>query len=231
MAAYEEKTGGNVLAIAHNGNLSNGRMFPLIESFTGKPVDREYVETRAKWERLYEATQIKGDGEAHPFLSPNDEFADYETWDKGNLDLSEAKTRAMLEFEYARSALKNGLKLEKELGTNPYKFGMVGSTDSHTGLATADEDNFFGKASNVEPSAARGEHVFVPKNKAEKPIMTWETAASGYAAVWATENTRESLWDAMQRKETYATTGPRMVVRLFAGYDFGAGDLGTRLPA
>jgi len=145
MATYEEKTGGDVLAIAHNGNLSNGRMFPLIESFTGNPVDAEYAETRARWERLYEATQIKGDSEAHPFLSPNDEFADYETWDKGNLDLSEAKTREMLEFEYARSALKNGLLLELRLGTNPYKFGMIGSTDAHTGLAAVEEENFFGK--------------------------------------------------------------------------------------
>ena len=126
MAAYEEKTGGSVLAIAHNGNLSNGRMFPIIESFTGKPVDKEYAEQRAKWERLYEATQTKGDGETHPALSPNDEFANFERWDNGNLDVSVAKTPEMLEFEYARSALKNGLKLEKQLGTNPYKFGMVG---------------------------------------------------------------------------------------------------------
>ncbi len=229
MAAYEEKTGGNVLAIAHNGNLSNGRMFPLIESFTGKPVDREYVETRAKWERLYEATQIKGDGEAHPFLSPNDEFADYETWDKGNLDLSELKTKEMLEFEYARSGLKNGLKLEKELGTNPYKFGMVGSTDAHTGLAAIEEDNFFGKTSSSEPGPHRVMHPFVKTAKAT--IMNWETTASGYAAVWANENTREALWDAMQRKETYATTGPRMIVRFFGGWDFVASDAATRSPA
>ena len=106
MQAYEDKTGGNVLAIAHNGNLSNGRMFPLIESFTGKPVDKDYVEQRAKWERLYEATQTKGDGETHPALSPNDEFADFERWDFGNLDASVPKTPEMLEFEYARSALK-----------------------------------------------------------------------------------------------------------------------------
>ncbi len=229
MAAYEEKTGGSVLAIAHNGNLSNGHMFPLIESFTGKPVDREYVETRAKWERLYEATQIKGDGEAHPFLSPNDEFAGYEIWDKGNLDLSELKTKEMLEFEYARSGLKNGLKLEKELGTNPYKFGMVGSTDAHTGLAAVEEDNFFGKTSASEPSPERVMHPFVKMEKAT--IMNWETAASGYAAVWANENTREALWDAMQRKETYATTGSRMIVRFFGGWDFEAKDANNRMPA
>ena len=133
MSGYEQKTGGHVLAIAHNGNLSNGRMFPLIESFTGKPIDREYAETRAFRERIYEVTQIKGDGETHPFLSPNDEFANYERWDKGNLDLTEKKKPEMLEFEYARAALRNGLKLEQELGVNPYKFGMIGSTDAHTG--------------------------------------------------------------------------------------------------
>jgi hypothetical protein len=229
MAAYETKTGGDVLAIAHNGNLSNGRMFPIIESFTGKPVDREYAENRARWEPLYEATQIKGDGESHPFLSPNDEFADYETWDKGNLDLSELKKPEMLQFEYARAALKNGLKLEAELGVNPYKFGMVGSTDAHTGLAAVEEDNFFGKTTSNEPSAARAEHPFV--KTAQAVIMGWETTASGYAAVWATENTREALFDAMERRETYATTGSRMIVRFFGGWDFEAGDAHNRMPA
>jgi uncharacterized protein DUF3604 len=231
MTAYEEKTGGNVLAISHNGNLSNGRMFPIIESFTGKRVDRAYAEGRAKWERLVEATQIKGDGETHPFLSPNDEFADFERWDKGNLDGSEPKKKEMLEFEYARAALKNGLKLEKELGVNPYKFGMVGSTDSHTALATADQDNFWGKTSAAEPSATRAEHVFIKNAKTGITVMNWETSASGYAAVWATANTREAIWDAMQRKETYATTGPRMVVRFFGGWDFQAVDANNRLPA
>ena len=229
MAMAQEKTGSQVLAIAHNGNLSNGRMFPIIESFTGKKIDKAYAQNRARWEPLYEVTQIKGDGEAHPFLSPNDEFADYETWDKGNLDLSEAKQNKMLEFEYARSALKNGLKLGKELGTNPYKFGLIGSTDSHTGLATAEEDNFFGKATSVEPSATRMEHPFV--KGPHGTIMTWETVASGYAAVWATENTRASIFDAMERRETYATTGPRMIVRFFGGFDFEPADANSRSPA
>ena len=229
MTDYEQKTGGQVLAIAHNGNLSNGRMFPLIESFTGKPIDREYAETRAQRERIYEVTQIKGDGEAHPFLSPNDEFAGYEKWDKGNLDLTELKRNDMLEFEYARSALRNGLKLEKELGVNPYKFGMIGSTDSHTALATADEDNFWGKTSSSEPSPTRATHPFVKTPKAT--IMGWEQAASGYAGVWAIENTREGLFDAMQRKEVYATTGPRMIVRFFGGWDFDVKDGETPNPA
>jgi hypothetical protein len=229
MASYEQKTAGNVLAIAHNGNLSNGRMFPIIESFTGKPVDREHAETRAQWERLYEVTQIKGDGEAHPFLSPNDEFANFERWDKGNLDLSELKKPDMLEFEYARSALKNGLKLEQQLGVNPYKFGLVGSTDSHTGLAAVEEENFFGKTSSSEPSADRATHPFVKTDKAT--IMGWEQTSSGYAAVWATENTREAIFDAMQRKEVYATTGPRILVRFYGGFDFEAKDAQNRLPA
>jgi hypothetical protein len=229
MSGYEEKTGGHVLAIAHNGNLSNGRMFPLIESFSGKPIDREYAETRAFRERLYEVTQIKGDGEAHPFLSPNDEFANFERWDKGNLDLTVKKKSEMLEFEYARSALRNGLKLEQELGVNPYKFGVVGSTDAHTGLAAIDEDNFWGKTSSSEPSPERATHPFI--KTANATIMGWEQTASGYAGVWATNNTREALFDAMQRKEVYATTGPRMIVRFFGGWDFAGDDANRRDPA
>jgi Protein of unknown function (DUF3604) len=230
MTAYEEKTGGSVLAIAHNGNLSNGLMFPIVEAF-GKQLDREYAETRARWERLYEATQTKGDGETHPFLSPNDEFAAFERWDKGNLDGSVAKKNEMLEFEYARSAFKNGLKLEQELGTNPYKFGLVGSSDAHTGLTAMEEDNFFGKTTPQEPSPHRMTGTFVDNAKTGVKVMDWEVSSSGYAAVWAKENTRESLWDAMQRKETYATTGPRMIVRFFGGFDFEPEDAQNRLPA
>ena len=230
MAVYEEKTGGNVLAIAHNGNLSNGRMFPTVEAF-GRPLDRDYAETRAKWERLYEATQTKGDGEAHPFLSPNDEFANFEKWDKGNLDGSAAKTTDMLEFEYARSALKNGLMLEQKLGANPYRFGLIGSTDAHTGLAAVEEENFFGKTTPQEPSPERIRATFVNNAQTGVKIMDWEVSASGYAAVWATSNTREALFDAMERRETYATTGTRMVVRFFGGWEFERQDVGNRRPA
>jgi hypothetical protein len=226
---YEDKTGGDVLAIAHNGNLSNGLMFPLINHVDDRPITRDYVETRARWEPLYEVTQIKGDGEAHPLLSPDDEFADYGTWDKGNLNLSEVKEDAMLAHEYARSALGLGLEIEQELGTNPYKFGMIGSTDSHTSLATADDDNFFGKHSGSEPSPERMEHPFAKFG--DLAILGWETLASGYAAVWASDNTREALFEAMQRRETYATTGPRMLVRFFGGWDFDAADANTRQPA
>jgi hypothetical protein len=229
MANYEAKTGGTVLALAHNGNLSNGFMFPVDAQYTGRKLDAFYVEQRAQWEPMYEITQIKGDGEAHPFLSPDDAFADYETWDAGNLDLSEAKKPEMLAGEYAREALKNGLLLEARLGTNPYKFGLVGSTDSHTGLATAEEDNFFGKHSGSEPSPDRMLHPFTKTKQGE--FKGWETVASGLAAVWATENTREAIFDAMARREVYATTGPRMMVRFFGGWDYTPDDINSRQPA
>ncbi len=230
MTNYEEKTGGDVLAIAHNGNLSNGLMFPMVEQF-GRPVDKAYVEERARWERLYETTQTKGTGEAHPFLSPNDELADFELWDKGNLDGSVAKKKEMLQFEYARRALQNGLLLEQKLGTNPYKFGLIGSSDAHTGLAAMEEDNFFGKTAPQEPSPERIGATFFSDPRTGVKIMDWEVGASGYAAVWATENTREALFDAMERREAYATTGSRLVVRFFGGWDFEAKDAQDRMPA
>jgi hypothetical protein len=226
---YERKTNGQALALAHNGNLSNGWMFPIDKTYAGGQVDKNYVEQRARWEPLYEMTQIKGDGETHPFLSPNDEFADYETWDKGNLDMSELKRDDMLAGEYAREALKRGLLLEAKLGTNPYKFGMVGATDSHTALATAEEENYFGKSVSVEPSKTRIGHPFV-ESKLGK-IEGYELVASGYQGIWATENTRAALFDAMLRKETYATTGPRIPVRFFGGWDYTEDDLRSRAPA
>ena len=230
MDGYEAKTGGSVLAIAHNGNLSNGTMFPLVEAF-GKPLDREYVTTRNLREPLYETTQTKGDGEAHPFLSPNDEFANFELWDKGNLDATVPKQKEMLQREYTRSALKLGLKLEQQFGINPYKFGVVGSSDAHTGLSAMEEDNFFGKTTPQEPSAERLNEVFVNNPKTGIKIMDWEVLASGYAAVWANENTRESIWDAMARKEVYSTTGSRPLVRFFGGWEFEKADATSRSPA
>lgn len=226
---YEKKTNGAVMALAHNGNLSNGLMFPIDAQYTGRKIDKFYVEQRAKWERIYEITQIKGDGEAHPFLSPNDEFADYGTWDIGNLDVSAAKTDDMLAKEYAREALKTGLSLEKKLGTNPYKFGFTGATDSHTSLATAEENNFFGKHAGYEPSAERLTHPFMKSKVGE--IFSWQQVAAGITAVWAHENTRASIFDAMDRKELYATTGPRMLVRFFGGWNFTAADINSREPA
>lgn len=226
---YEARTGGTAMAFAHNGNLSNGWMFPTEDTYHGGKVNEEYVKLRARWEPHYEITQIKGDGEAHPYLSPEDEFADYENWDVGNLDISELKKPEMLAGEYGREALKRGLALEAKLGVNPYKFGLGGATDSHTALATAEEDNFFGKSTSVEPSPTRIEHPFVANENGEIPGHL--LVASGYTGVWATENTRRAIFDAMKRKETYGTTGPRMVVRFFGGWDFNEDDLRNRTPA
>jgi Protein of unknown function (DUF3604) len=230
LAAFEKQTGAEVLAIPHNGNLSNGRMFK-VETFDGKPLTRDLATLRARFETLVEVTQIKGDSEAHPLLSPTDEFADYEKWDKANLNGTEAKKPEMFQWEYAREALKTGLKLETKLGVNPYKFGMIGSTDAHTALTAVEEDNFFGKHSGVEPGPHRWEHVVIEAPDPKFTIKGWQQAAGGYAAVWATENTREAIFDAMKRKEAYATTGPRMTVRFFGGWDFIAEDANTRLPA
>jgi hypothetical protein len=227
---FQKETGAEVLAIPHNGNLSNGRMF-TVETFNGKPLNRELAELRARLEPIIEATQIKGDGETHPMLSPNDEFADYETWDRSNLNGTEAKKPEMLQYEYAREALKTGLKLEKKLGVNPFKVGMIGSTDAHTSFAAVEEENFFGKHSGVEPEPHRWEHIVIKAPDPKFTVMGWQQAASGYAAVWAAENTREGIFDAMMRKETYATTGSRMTVRFFGGWDFAAEDTETRLPA
>ncbi|WP_406649979.1 DUF3604 domain-containing protein [Aliisedimentitalea scapharcae] len=229
LEAYQEKTGGRAVAFSHNGNLSNGWMFPTEGTYHGGVVDQDYVEQRAKWEPHYEITQIKGDGEAHPFLSPNDEFADYENWDVGNLDLTELKTDEMLKGEYVREALKQGLALEAKFGTNPYKFGLGGATDSHTGLTTAEEENFFSKSVSVEPSPTRIEHPFIKSKLGQ--IDGHKLVASGYTAVWATENTREAIYDAFKRRETYATTGPRIGLRFFGGWEFNDDDLRTRSPA
>ena len=226
MAKYEADTGGRILAIPHNGNLSNGLMF-AVERLNGEPIDRNYAETRMKWEPLYEVTQIKGDGEAHPFLSTEDEFADYGTWDKGDIAGNKPKEDEMLQFEYARTALQVGLQQEKKLGANPFKFGMVGSTDAHTSLAATRDDNFWGKMPTAEPSPDRYEHYVIKAFSGDESLSTfeYETLASGLAAVWARENTREGIFNGMQKKETYATTGTRIVVRFFGGWDYAEDDL------
>ena len=221
MAGYEDKTGGSVLAIAHNGNVSNGLMFP-VDRLNGRPLNQKYVEMRARFEPLYEVTQIKGDGEAHPFLSPNDEFADYGTWDKSDIAGFRPKEDWMLKYEYARSALQIGMQLEDKFGVNPYKFGMVGSTDAHTSLATTREENFFGKASHLEPEPERWKHTIIASLAGDPNLSSYsyESIGAGLAAVWARENTREGLFNAMQKKETYATTGTRILVRFFGGWDY-----------
>ena len=230
MEQYEKTTGGKVLALAHNGNMSNGIMFPVeTNPDNGQPLTAEYAKNRIRWEPLYEVTQIKGDGETHPLLSPDDEFADFETLALGNLNLTVVKQDSMLKYEYARQALRDGLAMEKTFGTNPYKFGMVGSTDTHTALAAAGEDNYIGKHAGTEPSPERWEHPMAAFEGLR--YEGWAMSASGYAGVWATDNTREALFDAMMRKEVYATTGPRITVRFFGGWEFEAADAMNRLPA
>jgi hypothetical protein len=227
MAAYEARTGGRMLAIPHNGNLSNGLMFATETLKSRTPLDRSYAETRIRFEPLVEVTQAKGTGEAHPFLSPEDEFADFDLLDKANISGSQEKQKPMLQYEYARPALKLGLEYEQKLGVNPFKFGMVGSTDNHTALATTDEDNWFGKAHILEPNAKRHEDVLIKslKDHPRLSIMGTDLSASGLAGVWTRDNTREAIWDAMARKEVFGTTGTRLTVRVFGGWDFSASDL------
>jgi hypothetical protein len=227
MEQAEKRAGVQLLAISHNGNLSNGLMFDDV-TFDGRPIDKAYAKRRMRWEPVYEVTQMKGDGETHPKLSPKDEFADFYTWDKGSFG-PEPKTPDMLPREYAREALKRGLTYDAKLDANPFKFGMIGSTDSHTGLSTAEEDNYFGKIVALEPTAdpIRFSEPLVGRfseNDSDK-TFAWQTGAAGLAAVWTRENTRAEVWDALARKEVYATTGTRIRVRIFGGWSFVESDL------
>ncbi|TDJ36914.1 MAG: DUF3604 domain-containing protein [Gammaproteobacteria bacterium] len=224
LAAYEARTGGQALAIPHNGNVSNGLMFSD-KTFSGRRMTRAYAEARIRWEPIIEVSQIKGDGETHPLLSTEDEFADYENWDVGNLAGTAAKEEWMLQYEYGRSALKLGLKLGERLGVNPYKFGLLAATDTHTALPTTREENFFGKYQHTEPSPTRHNREVIPADDPALRIMTSQEVASGLTAVWARENTRGQIFDAMMRKEVYATTGTRITVRVFGGWDFTADEV------
>jgi hypothetical protein len=228
---YERETGGEAFAIPHNSNLSNGRMFAIKDS-SGTPIDADYARTRARYEPVVEVTQIKGDSETHPFLSPDDEFADYDTWDKTNIFGTARTTPQMLSGNYVRAALENGLVLQLKIGVNPFRFALIGSTDAHTSLATADEGNYWGKTANMPPGSDRmiGEFIH-PINPVDQPTMNWEQAAAGYAGVWAQSNTREAIFDAMRRGEVYGTTGPRMSVRFFGGWRFGEVDARASSPA
>jgi hypothetical protein len=220
LANYETATGGEVLSIAHNGNLSNGMMFPD-ETVGGTPIDEAYASLRARFETVYEVTQVKGDGEAHPTLSPDDEFADFENWDWDNIGRTQKKEDWMLPQEYARGALKRGLRFEDELGVNPFKIGLIGSTDGHNSISTPEEDNFFGKFPESEPGPARLENAMALDRLWQNSLLV----ASGYAAVWAKENTRAAIFDAIKRREVYATTGSRIKVRFFSGWEFDETDI------
>jgi hypothetical protein len=227
MEAWESKTGGKLLAIPHNGNLSNGRMFALTK-FDGGPMTKEWAAERQRWEPLFEAIQFKGQSESHPSLSTTDEFAvGYELWDRGNLTLV-PKEPGDIQHEYLREALKNGLKVEQDLGANPFRYGMAGGTDTHNGLVAAEEDNFFAKFPSTEPRPDRWDEDAMKQG--DRVVKGWEMTAAGYTAVWATGNTREELWDAMKRRETYSTSGPHITVRFFGGYEFTKDDV-SRSPA
>jgi hypothetical protein len=224
LADYEHKTGGEVLAIPHNSNLSGGLMFSD-KTFGGKPLDRAYAEARAKWEPVAEITQTKGDSETDPSVSPDDEFANFERWDKANIMNNKLDTPDQQPFNYLRPTLTRGLRWEQTLGVNPFKYGLIGSTDSHTGLSTADADNYFAVSPDGEPGPHRLHQApikLLPNSKL--PMGTNTMTSAGLAAVWATENTRAGIFDAFRRKEVYATTGPRITVRVFAGWDFKPGD-------
>lgn len=249
MKDYEENVGGQVLAIPHNSNLSKGVMFAL-EDVNGNPLSTRYAKSRSRWEPLLEVTQAKGDSETHPLVSSADEFADFETFTstppykntwtealkkfKGSTHYNhwvqqnnrEKGSAWMHQYEYARPALKLGLEQQAKLGINPFKFGMIGSTDNHSSLAAADEDNFL----KGEPTPGRSSILY--KNLQSGPINyqfdyiqgSWQLSAAGYAAVWAEENTRESLFAAMKRREVYASSGPRINVRFFGGWDYHTDD-------
>ena len=228
MADYETTTGGDVLAIPHNGNISDGLMFALI-TMNGEPLSRGYAQTRSRWEPLVEITQLKSDSETHPLLSPADEFADYRVFDKGNMTkkggTGPAKNAALLPYEYVRSALKLGLDRRAELGVNPFKFGVIGSTDSHTGLTTIEGQSYVASNNIIETPInqrplAESKAATIPAKKPAVGPLRWTQDAGGLAAVWATGNTREELFVAMERRETYATTGPRITVRFFGGWDY-----------
>ena len=224
LADYEKKTGGQAISIPHNSNLSGGLMF-ADKTFGGKPFDKAYAEARSKWEPVAEITQTKGDSETLPMLSPDDEFANFERWDKTNIAGTQDDTPEQQPHNYLRPTLTRGLKFANELGANPYKYGFIGASDNHTALSMVAADNFFGALPDAEPSPGRLTHAPLAIAKGRKPLPPpSEMASSGFAAVWATENTREAIFDAIRRRETYATTGTRITVRFFAGWDFKQGD-------
>ncbi len=209
----QERTGARFVAMPHNSNISKGYMYAET-TLKGQPITADYAKRRMHWEPISEATQIKGDSETHPVVSPDDEFAEFETYTHYiQQNPEDYKPTAA---DYIRGALKTGLALEQKIGVNPYQFGIIGSTDSHSGLSSAEEDNFWGKfARDSMPETKRSKESI-----GGRKVTGWSMSASGLAGVWSRENTRDAIFEAFQRKETYATTGTRMKVRVFGGWGF-----------
>ena len=212
-----QQTGAEFLAIPHNPNLSGGLMFDMVDS-DGRPITAEYARTRIRWEPVIEMTQVKGTSEVRPELSPNDEFAEFEIRRKLLAGAATPPSPA----DYVRSALLRGLEIGQKTSVNPYKFGMIGASDSHTGLSSVEENDFLGKLASDS----------LPQNRYKPPtpviFPAWEMSAGGIAGVWATANTREAIMTAFKRKEVYATTGPRIALRVFGGFSFAAADANAR---
>ncbi|MFN0040110.1 MAG: DUF3604 domain-containing protein [Burkholderiales bacterium] len=214
--------GSTLFAIPHNGNASDGRMFELVK-FDGKPIDAAYNKTRAENEPLYEISQIKGTSETFPTLSPNDEFANFEQWDYTlSADFQRPTKR---KGSFARQALLDGLSQEAGGAGNPFKYGFIGDTDTHNAGASHEEFNYTGKF--AFENNAKERLTGVPGQPAGQIQQIQEFSSGGLAGVWAPQNTREAIWDAMQRKETFATSGPMIKLRFFGGYEFAAGDVNS----
>ena len=209
----QRKAGNELLAISHNANLSDGRMYPTEVDLHGRPIDRAYAEDRMRNEPLIEIAQTKGQSETHPLLSPNDEFANYNIW---AFLLGDPQGRiAHIVGSYARQALKDGIALQDTKGFNPYKFGFGAASDSHSTGVPYRQDNYFGTLGGADSSIERRMSGVLVGGMDVRTIST-----AGLTGVWAEENTRESIFNAMQRKETFAVSGPHIKVRFFGGWNY-----------